>query len=335
MKKLFYLLLLVTISVTITNCTKDIVAANITKQTVNILAPGDGIHTPYNAVTFWWDEIQDADKYELQIVSPFFSNVVKVITDTNVTINKFTMTLNPGTYQWRVRAINNSGNTNFSTRSFVIDSTTNLATVTVALISPSDSNYTNKLSQIFTWNSVPNATNYDIEIDQAGASIAHSTVTTPTFSYTFTQTANTNALYTWKVRASNSFSNSGYTTRTLFLNLALPAKPTALYPLPTTSVTPNFANKDSMLWSTVPAGSGDYDSLFVLSTLTANDTTLSNTKLSVKCSNHYYKLQPADSSGASKWFIRGGNYYYYWRLSRTDKAGNNSGYTPFKLFRAN
>ncbi|MGZ3919081.1 MAG: hypothetical protein ACXVNM_07210 [Bacteroidia bacterium] len=318
------------VALTCSYCTKDIVATDLKKKTINILAPGNGIHTPYNTVTFWWDDVSGADKYQIQIVSPSFANTIKVIADSSVTTSKLTLTLNPGTYEWRVRATNNSGSTPYATRSFVIDTSNNLATVTVALLSPADSAFSNKTAQTFSWSSVPAATQYDFSLlDNTGATLTSTTTAGTTFSCTISQTANTNAHYKWKVRATNSFSNSSYTTRALFINLLTPSQPIATHPLNTGTVTiPTVTVGDSLAWSV--ASSGYSDSLFVFAFANYTDTTLSNPTPVLKTSptKSYYKITTSDTLG---WLTR--NTKFFWRLNRSDKAGNSSAYTYYRIFK--
>ncbi len=294
-------------------CTKDIIAADITKKTVNILAPGNGVHTPYNSITFWWDEVKDADNYQLQIVSPSFTSVINLVADTTVTSNKFTLILNPGTYEWRVRASNNAGSTAYSTRSFVIDTTNDMTNITVALMSPADSTYSANLSQTFTWASVSNATQYKIDVlNSSGGTLTSSVTTGTSFAYTFSQ----EGTYTWKVRAENQFTNSAYSSRILLIDQTVPSAPVLLLPVNNATLTLN----DSLKWNT---GSGGYfDSLLV-----ASDSTYASVLVRQKMNGTIYQV----TSGAG--FISGTN--YFWKASTTDKAGNTSVYSTTRKFKAN
>ena len=297
------------------SCTKDIVATDITKQTVNILAPGDGVSTPNNSITFWWDAIEHVDKYELQIVSPTFASVAALVADTSVTSNKFTIVLNPGSYQWRIRATNNAGSTAYSMRSFTIDTTSNLSYITVGLSAPADSLYTNVQSQTLSWMSVQNATQYRVEILNSGGSTVTSTVTTGTsLTYSFTG----EDTYTWKVRAENLYSNSTYSSRAIIIDLSAPGVPVQLYPVSNSTLTLN----DSLKWT---GGAGaDHDSLFVATdSLYGAGSVIVKQKISVK----FYQVTAASG------FISGTD--YYWRLNSTDKAGNASAYTNSRRFTAN
>ena len=59
----------------ITSCT-DFVEKDISKKTVAILAPPDGYVTYSVTLTFWWQEIDGAENYSLQVVRPDFSRSI-------------------------------------------------------------------------------------------------------------------------------------------------------------------------------------------------------------------------------------------------------------------
>src|ERR1700749_4889202 len=127
------------------SCTKDFVDKNITGQTIQLMAPGNGLSTSVQSQTFWWNQLNGADQYELQIVKGTFSSAIQLVIDTITVNNKYTCTLYPGSYQWRVRGMNGGGNTQFSTYSLVIDSASSMSGQTVVLVSPLSNAYANKL----------------------------------------------------------------------------------------------------------------------------------------------------------------------------------------------
>lgn len=315
MKKIVLLPAVALLALITGSCTKDLVATDISDQTVNILAPGNGIKTPNNSITFWWDAIEHADYYELQIVSPSFASVATLVADTHVTSNKFTMVLNPGTYEWRLRATNNAGSTAYSTRSFIIDTTSNLSFITVGLLSPDDSTFTNVQSQSLSWTTVQNATQYRVEVLNSSGTILTSTLTTASpMSYSFTAAGT----YTWRVRAENLYSSSAYSSRAITIDLTAPGVPVQVYPVSNSTLTLN----DSLKWT---SGSGaESDSLFV-----ATDTLYSTSTVLVRqlVTTNFYKVT------AGSGFVSGTD--YYWKVNSTDKAGNTSGYTGNRRFTAN
>ena len=145
-------------------CTKDFIVKDIKNDTVSIIAPTDNLNTPINTVTFWWNELDGAEKYNLQIVKPNFGSVLQLIVDTTITNNKFYYTFSPGTYQWRIKGINGGGSTVYTTRTLIIDTTSNLNLVSVGLIAPAVNYVTGNNSVLFSWNALPYATYYDLLI---------------------------------------------------------------------------------------------------------------------------------------------------------------------------
>jgi len=84
-----------------------------TKKVVS-LAPVDNLISVSTSQTFYWETLNGATKYQLQIVSPRFDSIVQLISDTTILTNQFPFSLSQGNYQWRVRAINNSTHSNYS-----------------------------------------------------------------------------------------------------------------------------------------------------------------------------------------------------------------------------
>jgi hypothetical protein len=102
-------------------CT-DIFEKNLDFNKVTLLCPADSVHTVLKNITFWWDGIDGASGYNLQIASPSFSLIEILVLDTVITANKFKYSLTPGTYEWRVNAKNSSSFTPFTTFALIVDS---------------------------------------------------------------------------------------------------------------------------------------------------------------------------------------------------------------------
>src|SRR6202012_4980892 len=99
----------------------DIIEPSISKQTVTINAPANGYQTNSYTVNFWWNTVDHALSYHLQVATPNFTNPGGLILDTIVPTYKFSYALSPGNYQWRVMAENGSTMTAYSTpNSFTI-----------------------------------------------------------------------------------------------------------------------------------------------------------------------------------------------------------------------
>lgn len=198
-------------------CTKDFVVKNIKNSVVDVIAPADNLATPGNAIVFWWNELDGAQTYNLQIVKPTFNAVAQLILDTNITGNKFNYTFNPGAYQWRIKGVNAGGSTAFITRTLIIDTTSNLNLVTVTQVAPLNKLVTPNNTITFSWNPTQKTNYYEIELkSQATNSITTiSNITTSSYTYSFSVATGSEEAYTWKVTAYNTLTNTHTLNNTL------------------------------------------------------------------------------------------------------------------------
>ncbi|MGZ6539705.1 MAG: hypothetical protein ACXVEB_15120, partial [Bacteroidia bacterium] len=220
------ILLTIAIAAVLYGC-QDIIEINLSHKSVSIIAPLNNTVTSNSSQLFIWDEVKGADHYQLQIVRPDFATLQQFIVDTNVYTTQFTFSLQPGTYQWRLRAKNNSSQTEYVTYNLKIDSTLNLSGQTVTLTSPADNFYTNSYIHTFTWQTLSNATNYVFQILSSGSVINTQSTTGTTASYTFTA----EGTYQWRVFAQDASSSSNYSTRNIYIDMTSPPAPTLTFPL--------------------------------------------------------------------------------------------------------
>ncbi|TMI63066.1 MAG: hypothetical protein E6H07_16855 [Bacteroidetes bacterium] len=87
---------------------------DISRRKVVLLAPVNNLSTTEPMHTFYWALVDGAGQYQLQIVSPRFDSIVRLVVDTTLDRNTFPIVLAIGTYQWRVRAKNSAYNSEFS-----------------------------------------------------------------------------------------------------------------------------------------------------------------------------------------------------------------------------
>lgn len=146
-----------------TGC-KEFIEPSLSKKNVTLLAPANGAETNIYAQTFWWETLEDALKYRLQVVSPDFDHPVRLLLDTLVKTNKFTFTLDPGNYQFRVRAENGSSQSPYSISSFKIYPSS-IKDQQVQLSAPANNLVTNQSDISFKWQSLYGATQYRLQVD--------------------------------------------------------------------------------------------------------------------------------------------------------------------------
>ena len=99
--------LIILIVICLISCDETLEFSLIGKK-VTLLAPVNNLNTTDSVHTFYWEKLNGAVQYQLQIVSPRFDSIVRLVDDTIITNNTFHTELDKGTYQWRVKALNNS-----------------------------------------------------------------------------------------------------------------------------------------------------------------------------------------------------------------------------------
>jgi hypothetical protein len=299
--------------VLIYSCTKEFIVKDIKNETVKIMAPVDNLNTPSNTVTFWWEELDGAEEYNLQIVKPTFNSVIQLLVDTTITGNKFTKVFTPGNYQWRIRAMNGGGNTAYTTRSLTIDTTSNLGLVTVNSISPIGL-LTGANVIDFKWSALNAAEHYEINIlNGSGASIfSQNNITSTSFSYTFVTTTDL-VNYQWQVKAHNSFSFSQYNTPNSFtIDVTAPYASTITHPNYGDYV---IGSSDSLVW--LRDGSAVCDSVII--SLDSNFNSVSRYS-----KRHYDKKLKFSTMNPTLSTSLSGNNYYWVKILTMDSVKNIS-----------
>lgn len=115
--------ILVSLIIGLISSCSDMYEQDISKKTVDLIAPMDSLQTALLDHHFWWEQTDGAESYEIAIVRGEFSAAVQLITDTVIQENSYFQSLSPGQFQWRVKALNNAYESPYSTNSLFIDST--------------------------------------------------------------------------------------------------------------------------------------------------------------------------------------------------------------------
>ena len=102
-----YLLIIITNLFLIVSC-EEILEKPLDEKKVVLLAPRDHLVTTDSVQLFYWQEMEGALRYQLEIVSPDFNSIERLIEDTTISKLQFQKKLLPGKYQWRVKAKNES-----------------------------------------------------------------------------------------------------------------------------------------------------------------------------------------------------------------------------------
>jgi PKD repeat protein len=170
---------------------------------VQLLSPSNGATLPPGNITFTWNPVNNATKYQFIL----YNSQGQVALDTIKSSTSLIVALGTeGTITWKVRAGDNSGNWGAwsSTWSLTLKSTTTIGQV--QLSSPSNGATISTSTVVLSWDSVSGATGYEVVYDTSssftnpiGWSVSGTSQTTGTLTNGTT--------YYWRVRA---FAGSQY-----------------------------------------------------------------------------------------------------------------------------
>ncbi|MHC0446357.1 hypothetical protein ACWA1F_13185 [Flavobacterium sp. 3-218] len=293
--KYFSLLLLLTFI----SCEEILMVDDISKSEVSLTAPGNNAVISFSGITFSWDNVENADKYQLQVATPNFETPQQIVLDTLVSKNSFTQQLNIGKYEWRVRAVNSAYETAYSKRSFEILNNDDFQNNTVILLTPTNNLTTKTADQKLSWDAIIGATTYQVQIlDENNTLVKDQSSETTVFNFTFDE-----GKYTWKVRASNGAAETLYTSRSILVDTKAPNTPTPTNPVNASTTTNTSIN---FQWNRTPiTGSPEKDSLYVYT-----ESALTNLHFKDKGTSPYNKTMTKGT--------------YYWFVKSFDDAGNES-----------
>ncbi len=295
------------------NCS-EIFVEDISEREVTLVSPVDSLVTDVVTIKFWWEEVEDAENYNLQVVHPDFENPSKILLDTNLTRTQFSYALFPGIFQWRVKAYNSAYETEYTARTLVIDSTADLSNTQVILNSPQNNLATTKSVIDFQWQKLYNAGEYRFILKEKNWQGAYLFDTTLAVESQVTLTLN-EGFYAWGVKALNGESETSYEHRELAIDYTAPEIPALLNPnekdtINTTLVTFQWRRPDR-------SGTEITDSLII-----ATDSTFNEMVLKRNNRDTIYNWNPTGEESN----------IFYWKVGSVDRAGNKSDYSNIRSF---
>lgn len=323
LKKMPKLIWFFAIILSFSSC-KDFFEEDLEDKSLTIIAPANNAISTNSNITFDWDDLEGASNYRMLIGSPSLSNPSSLYIDSNLTISALLLTLNPGDYEWKIRAENNSSETNYSpVMNLKIDSSYNLNSQTILLYTPENDYYTNSDNFNFIWQNLYAADNYNLVLKtgtnwNTGSTLLDTTITTSTINNPLTLTEGN---YVWSVKGLNALpSETGFTTEWQ-LNIDLTSPNSGNLNLPDAN-TGNLNADSSYLFKWSRASNNGtvqstlYDSIYIYSD-TIQDVT------------YRFESLQKDSATLTLPSLSG---IYYWTIITYDKAGNKSSSPFFKQF---
>lgn len=191
----------------------DVFVEDLEGKTVEIVSPQDSAVSDAATQLFIWKEMEDVLRYRIQIARPNFKNVKEFI-DTTTTDLVFEIVLDEGDYEWKIRAENESTESDYTTgRRLFVEPTSDLSNFKPTLTSPVGSVQLTSYTVTFNWEGHPSATEYEIYIESTDKSWATNppieVIATDPPSHTFTIPSDgevTKFDFTWNVKVKNPVS---------------------------------------------------------------------------------------------------------------------------------
>ncbi|PXX95185.1 hypothetical protein DF185_22670 [Marinifilum breve] len=308
MRKQYYLLPLILIAI-IYSCS-DFTEEDIENDKLTLLGPADGVSTETQTLTFWWDFVEGADSYRLQIADPNFEGIVRLELDTLVSSNQFEHTLYPGDFEWRVRAENSAYTSEYFSRNLSILEPVDITKQKVVLVTPGKEAKVNQKQIEFKWDELKIANEYQFELHQddwSGEDIMDPKVLAETKLTLELEEGK----YAWGVlaRDSEKKEETPFTYRNIVVDLTEPN-------LPTLSAPANNANVNGLSQSFSWNHSEENeltDVSFVLQIFSDKDLKTLVAEKSTSLKTYDYTFTETGT--------------YYWRVKAMDEAGNESEYS--------
>jgi hypothetical protein len=293
---------------------QNLLEQDISDQMVVLNSPPDQMHSDNYNQTFWWNKVDGATTYNLQVVSPSFENIKRLVLDTNLSSNQFIYSFYPDTFTWRVKAYNPASETQYTYATFYIDSTQGPQ---IPVLNKPGNNYiTNDSLITFSWFKAANASNYRIMIKEGDDIVSGIIVYETSVTYPNT-TLGTQLLedgeYTWTVKAENEVGASEYASnRNIWIDRTKPETPVILKPTAGDTI-----DSFDLAWKRgTNTGSAILDSLIVY-----RDSSGTDILLDIATTDTLYNYTGATDS---KW--------YRFKVKSMDAAGNESGWSALRYF---
>ena len=301
---------------------RDIFEKDLSQETEVLIFPTNGTIQTNTNVTFMWDEVKGATEYQIQVATPDFATATGYAIDSTVDNMDVTFELSPGSFEWRVRALNYASATIYTDPwTLRIDSSYDLTSQGLVLYTPADAVYTNASLLTFTWQDLYAADSYNFILKSGdwstGVELENATASTSGYTSVYGFTEGT---YFWSVRGENSLPS--YTTyaveRTIYIDQTAPATPIGILP---DIVTNGLEADSSYLFNwTRPVDPGTVNAALFDSIYVYADTN------QLPISTYYSSIEDTLFVLPS---LAG---TYFWKVVTFDRAGNLSNFSNVNSF---
>ncbi|MDB4325265.1 hypothetical protein N9960_01925 [Flavobacteriaceae bacterium] len=280
------------------SCEEILFETDISQEQVTLLAPQDGTELNFTSINFNWSSVQEARGYNFQLASPNFENANQIIEDIVVdSITQFSTTLSINEYEWRVRAINDSYQTQYSAAKFSVISNEYFQDNVITILTPSENVISNTLETQFEWSAIQDATGYRVQIlNNVDGSVTEEMLSSETsFWFTFED-----GDYTFQVRAEKDDEVTVYASRTILIDTVLPNTPTLTAPIDMAVLTDDTI---MFTWTREAVeGASEFDTISIysdqgLTMLVQEEIASSPFETSLENGTYFWTVQAIDEAG--------------------------------------
>lgn len=309
-----FIIVLITYLIGCMYACSDFWEESLNDDKLSLIAPADSTKSVSYLQTFWWEKMRDANAYRLQVVRASFDRPEALLLDTLVKDDKFSLTLDPGIYQWRVRPENSSSSGLYSVRNLIIYEAS-LTKQQVQIKSPANGVVFNTANLVCSWYPLYGSTAYRFQLDSRDGNFADDRkllVNELVFRDVFSYKMDTEGKYVWRVSAVNDSTQSKWSiTREFEYDKTPPRVVVLSTPINAQMVSPPV----SLVWESQP------DAKVYQVMLMNLDSTRYNTRYPITVSASSYSFGEGVAGERVLWKVRA-----------VDAAGNLSPYSIVRNF---
>jgi len=288
----------------------EFIEVPVDDKTVELLSPGERAESANYDITFLWERTENALAYRLQIASPTFTDAQFYYADTTMKNNRFEISLEPGNYEWRVKGLNGSTETAYTTRSFTIYES-DFEKQRVVLDYPAPNALSSSQEIKLEWQKVYRADQYRLQVDT-------NNFRDPEELFLDVRTENQSFLlanlddqqYQWRIQAlSGELESTWSESRSFTIDGTPPEKP---------DLTSPANNQNERLPVTFKWRKVNDAENYELYVYKADSVTLYNSSYPVKTATVSHVFQGGETTER-----------ILWRVKAIDRAGNKSEFSQF------
>lgn len=186
---------------------------NISDSKTTLLSPSNNITLLEGKVNFSWEELEGADSYNLQIATPNFTEEEEIVLDTAITNTSFSKSLILKDYEWRLKAINEEYETEYTTNSFFV--VYDVSEEEVMVLNPEDNAELSAGDVLFSWETIEGANSYHIKIVTPDFISTNEVILDTIINMIAFKQNLVIGDYEWRVKAIGNLNESNYKTQDL------------------------------------------------------------------------------------------------------------------------